>query len=230
VPVIAGASDTSTFGTVQLARYAEDVGADAVMVMPTYGGSPRAASSPRAVKEAIDFYGELSRAVDLPILVYNSASLSTHLPVRALSEIFEYDNVVGMEETSLEYPVISRVCTALGDKVSVLVRSQVLLAGLEMGAQGGITPVGFSKIGRDVYEAYRDDQRAKALRFQKVLCSIPPEELSHKPSISFYKEAVRQMGLNVGPPRSPVTLLDDQEKNVVSRLIREYGLDTLKNS
>jgi 4-hydroxy-tetrahydrodipicolinate synthase len=228
VPVIAGASDTSTKGSIELARRAKDVGADAVMVMPTYGVSVKGTLSPPSIKEVTDFYRDLCDAVDIPVLLYNSTTLSTHLPVKALSQVFEHGNMVGMEETSLEYHVMAQVGMNLADHVSVLVRSHILLPALELGIHGAIMPVGFSRIGADLYGAYRQGDRQLALKLQKTLCRIPPEELSQKPAISFYKEALRQIGLNVGLPRRPVTLLDSSEKELVGRLLQEYGLTSFR--
>ncbi|MBI2185434.1 MAG: dihydrodipicolinate synthase family protein [Thaumarchaeota archaeon] len=138
-----------------MAKQAEDVGADAVMVMPPYGVSARSRLAPPSAQDIVEFYGDLSGAVDIPVLVYNSDTLSTHLPVNVLSEIFEVDGVVGMEETSLDFEVVCRTAVALGEKGSVLVRSQILLPALQVGAHGGIMPVGLSRIGADLYDAYQ---------------------------------------------------------------------------
>ena len=228
VPVLVGASGTSTHGAIQLARQANDIGADAIVVMPPYGVAVKRALAPPTVQEAIEFYTELSQAVDLPIVLYNTTTLSTHLPIEALARIFELDNVVGMEESSADYQEISRLCMTLADKVTILVRGDLLLPTLELGGHGSIMPVGYSRIGADLYHAYRDHHMEKAVELQRTISMTPPEELLQRPRVAFFKEILNQLGLEVGLPRRPSTPLNEQEKNRVTIFVKENGLDRLK--
>jgi dihydrodipicolinate synthase/N-acetylneuraminate lyase len=79
-----------------------------------------------------------------------------------------------------------------------------------------------------VFEAFKRGDTAEAQKAQVALVKTPPDELSHKPAISFYKEAVTQLGLKVGPPRNPTTLLNDEERKFVTKLLHELGMDKLK--
>ena len=89
-------------------------------------------------------------------------------------------------------------------------------------------PVGFSSIGAEAFEAFRKGDRKRAYDLQKTMCEIPPEELSHRSSICFYKEAARQLGLDVGLPRRPSDRLTEAEKKQVSVFLAAYSLDKLK--
>lgn len=74
----------------------------------------------------------------------------------------------------------------------------------------------------------RGGDHKRALELQKALCNVPPQEFSHRPGVSFHKESLRQIGFNVGLPRKPRTLLNEQEKTQVAAVLKTHGLDMLK--
>jgi len=94
VPVIAGAGSNSTSESIELARHAKAIGADAVLAVTGYYNRPN--------QEGIFRHFEaLSGAVDLPVLVYN-------IPGRAVVDINDETmrrlsglaNVVGVKDAT----------------------------------------------------------------------------------------------------------------------------------
>jgi 4-hydroxy-tetrahydrodipicolinate synthase len=229
LPVIAGATDTSTYGSIQLAKFAKDVGADAVMVMPPFGVISRAVLAPLTEQDVVEFFIQLSEAVDIPILVYNnSPTSSARLSLQSLRRILEQENVVGIEENSMDYRTLYLDCREFAGSMSILVRSHVFLPALELGAHGAIIPVGFSKIGSELYNAFKAGDNKKMRECQNMLLDIFPEEFSNKPTISYYKEALTQLGFDVGLPRAPMVALNEDEKLKVSDFLKRLGLAKMK--
>ena len=95
VPVVAGASDLTTAGTVARAQYAEQVGATAVMVIPV---SYWALSE----REIVQHYGSVSDAISIPIMAYNNPATSgIDMPPTLLNHMFEtIENVQMVKEST----------------------------------------------------------------------------------------------------------------------------------
>lgn len=95
VPVIVGASDLSTANTVERAVYAQQAGADALMVLPiSYWPLKRA--------EIVQHYTSVSDAIELPIMVYNNpATAGIDLKPDLLVEMFDtIENVRMVKEST----------------------------------------------------------------------------------------------------------------------------------
>jgi 4-hydroxy-tetrahydrodipicolinate synthase len=69
VPVVVGASDLTTAGTVARAEYAEQAGASAVMVIPV-------SYWPLSEREIVQHYSSVSEAISIPIMAYNNPATS----------------------------------------------------------------------------------------------------------------------------------------------------------
>jgi len=83
VPVVVGASDLTTTGTVARAAYAEEAGATAVMVIPV---SYWALNE----REIVQHYTSVSDAISIPIMAYNNPATSgIDMPPTLLNHMFE---------------------------------------------------------------------------------------------------------------------------------------------
>ncbi len=82
VPVIANVAAVNTAVAVELARYAREVGADAVIAMPPYGLRPD-------FEVTFDYFKAIAAAAGLPVMIQNAGivSLSPDQIVRLCSEI-----------------------------------------------------------------------------------------------------------------------------------------------
>ena len=74
VPVIAGTADCSTRVVIELSKYAEDVGADGVLIVPPYYYKPNE-------REIYEHYRLIAEKIDIPIMLYNNPGTSkVHVP------------------------------------------------------------------------------------------------------------------------------------------------------
>ena len=97
VPVIAGASDTSTKRVIKNARIAQEMKADAVAILPPYYGSLKQ-------EQIINFYSKIAEEVNIPIFIYNNPS-STRNPVEpeTVFELGKLENIVGIKDSSQNF-------------------------------------------------------------------------------------------------------------------------------
>lgn len=95
VPVIVGISEITTSQAVKKAKYAESIGADAVMVIPVSYWK-------LTDQEIYDYYQEISNGISIPIMVYNNPAtggvdISPELLVKMFNEI---ENVTMVKEST----------------------------------------------------------------------------------------------------------------------------------
>lgn len=95
VPVIVGISEITTSQAVKKAKYAESIGADAVMVIPVSYWK-------LTDQEIFDYYQEISSVISIPIMVYNNPAtggvdISPELLVKMFNEI---KNVTMVKEST----------------------------------------------------------------------------------------------------------------------------------
>src|SRR5215213_11204251 len=99
VPVVVGVGFSGTRETVELARHAQEVGADAVLVVsPFYW---------KVGEEALfQHFAAVAKSVDVPVVVYNLPMLTgIDLPPSLVARIAtECPNAVGIKDTVIEFP------------------------------------------------------------------------------------------------------------------------------
>jgi 4-hydroxy-tetrahydrodipicolinate synthase len=95
VPVVVGASDLTTTGTVARAAYAQEAGATAAMVIPV-------SYWPLNEREIVRHYTAVSDAISIPIMAYNNPATSgIDMPPTLLNNMFEsIENVTMVKEST----------------------------------------------------------------------------------------------------------------------------------
>ena len=138
VPVIAGAGSNNTAEAIDLARYAEKAGADAVLVVTPYYNKPNQEGLFRHF-QAID------AAIGLPIIIYNIPPRSViDMSVETMKRCRdELRNIAGVKDATGNIGRISAQRAALGpDFLQFSGDDMTALACLAAGAVGCISVVG----------------------------------------------------------------------------------------
>ena len=112
--IIAGCNHTNPSEVIEMSKQAQIAGADLVMVMSPYYWKP-------SVRSIRDFYLKIIKNVHLPVLLYNNLpATQIDLPLDLLSELAEYDKVVGLKECTPNFIKFERVYNRLHDKISII--------------------------------------------------------------------------------------------------------------
>lgn len=218
VPSIVSVSDLTTAGAVRRARYAQQHGADAVMVLPC-------AYWKLSEAEIIQHYRSIGAAIDLPIMLYNNPATSgTDMPVELILRIVgEVDNVTMVKESTGD---IQRM-----HKLQVLGEGQVpffngcnplALEAFVAGASGWCTAAAnlIPELNLSLYQAVAagDLQQARALFYRQ----LPLLDFILKGGLpATIKAGLALTGLPVGEPRRPVFGLDGSGKATLRSLLEE---------
>jgi 4-hydroxy-tetrahydrodipicolinate synthase len=172
VPVLVGITDTSFVESVNLAAFAAESGASAVVLSAPY-------YFPAGQAELLEYIQDIAGELPLPVFLYNMPSHTklTFEPdtVRAVLDI---PNVVGMKDSSAQmiyFHTLRTICAARGD-FSLLVGPEELLGEAVMfGAHGGVCGGAnlFPRLYVELYEAAvaRNLDRVAALHAQVIRIS-----------------------------------------------------------
>ncbi|HGM5582468.1 TPA: dihydrodipicolinate synthase family protein [Pseudomonas putida] len=218
VPSIVSVSDLTTAGAIRRARFAQQHGADAVMVLPS-------AYWKLSPNEILEHYRRIGAAIDLPIMLYNNPATSgTDMPVELILRIVrEVDNVTMVKESTGD---IQRM-----HQLQVLGEGQVpfyngcnplALEAFVAGAKGWCTAAAnlIPQLNLQLYQAVIDAdlKQAQALFYRQ----LPLLDFILKGGLpATIKAGLSMNGLPVGEPRRPVFGLDEHARAILERLLRD---------
>lgn len=131
VPVVIGASSTSTREAIEKALYAIKAGADAIM-----NGPPMYLRL--SLENAIQYYKDLSQTCpEIGIVVYHNPNMfKVTIPPRAWEKIKRIPTVVGVKDTIRDIRHQMEICRICGNRISVLVMDYAMFPAMMFGAKG----------------------------------------------------------------------------------------------
>ncbi len=221
VKVLAGTGSNNTVEAVELTRYAEDAGAEGVLVITPYYNKPNDAGM-------IQHYLKLADAVDIPIVLYNVPSrTSINLKPEVVAELASRDNIVGVKEASGNLGQVSRIIELTMDKdFSVLSGDDALtLPIISLGGQGVIS-VAANIVPDRMVEMVDSALRGRFEEARKIHYSLLPlfRALFLETNPIPVKKALELMGFDGGRLRLPLAGLSGENEKVLRECLEELGL------
>lgn len=221
LPVIVGITHPSFQTAVDLARYAEDQGSDFLQVLVPlrpWGGSP-------SHREFVRYFEELTRRIELPLVVYINPGPGADLPVPATLEIAALDKVHAFKESSRNLRRVSRLLAEIprAGRARYFTTMEMLLITLILGGPGATMPPPAVKIGADIVSAFRRGDLAAAAELQQRF-SLFPSRWMGKGLAPVMKAAMKIVGVDLGDPVPPFEALDDGEMESLDRYLKEIKL------
>lgn len=219
VPVLIGTGAEWTRDAVALAKEAESMGADGVMVIPPYYSSP-------TPDELFEHYRRIGEAISLPVMIYNNpATANVDLTPPIVARLSEIDNVLYIKESTLEVTRVRDIIELCGDRMTVFAG----ILGYEsfwLGAQGWVA-VCSNLIPRDsarLFELVADHgDKEQALALYKKMLPIVRWVGGHR-YVAASKTGLGMMGLPVGDPRAPRLPLPEADAQALRADLAAYGL------
>ncbi len=220
VPVIAGTGSNYTTHAVELSKYAQEVGADAILtVTPYYNKTTQ--------KGLYEHFKLIAGSIKIPAILYNVPS-RTNLniapeTVKALSQI---DNIVAIKECNLSQ--VGDIVNLCGDDITVYSGEDgAIVPFLSMGAKGVISVMAniIPKETHDIVAKFLagDIEGSRKLQLQTLdLIKALFIEVSPIP----IKAAMNLLGMNVGSCRLPLVDMTDKNFEFLKNELKKYGLLT----
>ncbi len=222
VPVYAGTGAVTTSEAVELTQMAEKIGVDAVSVITPYFLSP-------SQEELYEHYKTIANSTSLPILLYNNPGKTggVNISIGLAERLSQIENIVGIKDSSGDMTLTGEyIRKTKGKGFSVLAgRDTLILSTLLYGGSGAISATAnvAPKIAVDIYEHFVKGDIEKAREAQFALAPLRVAfELGTFPVV--IKEALKIIGIDAGPAKSPVKDLSDAKRQELKEILKGMGL------
>lgn len=217
--LIANIGMIATEQSIELAKHAMAIGADAVSSVPPF-------YFPFTTEEYIVYYNDLTDAVDLPVLLYNIPAMSgVNFSMDDLEALLRNPKIMGLKHTSYDLFQLQMLIQNHPEKTMFIGHDELFLSAIAIGAQAGIgstfniMPEKF----KEMIHLKETGDMEGALRVQgdvnavvRVLCKVGV--------FKGIKEILRMQGFDCGSCRKPFLPLGEEEKKILHDTAEKYGL------
>ena len=220
VPVIAGTGSNDTAYAIELSKYAEEVGADALLlVTPYYNKATQ--------KGLIESFKVVADAVNIPCILYNVPSRTgCNLLPESIAVLAEHKNIVAVKEASGNISQIAKLAQLCGDKIDIYSgNDDQIIPVLSLGGKGVISVLSniMPNETSQMCKLYMQGKTQEALKLQldllplinALFCEVNPIPVKH---------AVYKMGFCQDYLRLPLTTMESQNAQKLEALMREQNL------
>jgi len=201
VPVIAGTGSSGTDQTVEMTKYAKDVGVTAALIVTPYYLKP-------ADRGIYEHYSTIASEVDLPIILYNIPQCTgLDLPWQMVEDLAQIPNIVGVKDSSGQLKFILAVLEKVRDKINVLCgHDEVVVAGLAAGCSGAILASAnvIADVWIQIYDHVKKGELQQARELQYKVQKIA-RIIAGSGAVGT-KAALNMMKIKVGPVRKPLSV------------------------
>lgn len=220
MPIIIGISELSTSKASQKAIFAENQGADAIMLAPLkyYGLSE---------DEIYTYFSSVSDAVSIPVMLYNNPATSgiDMSSTFILSMVEGIKNICMVKDSSTDIRKIKELQSLRRETTSIFVGCNYLaLDAMELGVAGWCTatPNLIGAGAQEIFNAVQQGsiEKARYLFSQnKALLKF----LVEKGLARTVKAGLELKGVPAGKPRSPLRPLSTMDYDVLAMLLLDSG-------
>ena len=226
VPVMVGVSHPSFKAAIELAHYAERLGAAAVQLLAPL----RPFAGPPTESDLIAYFESVSGETELPITLYLNPGPGADLSIPTTIALAQLPCIQLIKESSRDLARVSRLIVEIdhAGHARYFTTMQMLLATLQLGGSGATMPPPAAEIARHIIEAFvaKDYERAATLQLQFALF---PSKWMHRGLAPTMKAAMNLIGLQVGEPYPPYVSLNRDEQLALAAFLKTTVLaDRLK--
>ncbi|KVR03055.1 dihydrodipicolinate synthase family protein [Burkholderia ubonensis] len=216
VPTVVGISDLTTVGAVRRARFAEQAGADAVMVLPVSYWK-------LGNDEIVGHYRAIGDAIGIPVMLYNNPATSgVDMSPELIATICRtVDNVTMVKESTGDIMRMHRLAQLSDGAIPFYNGSNPMaLAALAAGAAGWCTaaPNLNARLPLALVEAVRAGDLARAREVFHAQLPLLQFIVSGGLPVTV-KAGLRLRGFDAGEPRKPLLPLGEDRTRDLARLL-----------
>lgn len=221
IPVVAGTGSNSTAEAVYLSKAAEECGADGLLaVTPYYNKCTQ--------KGLIEYYTAIAESVNIPIIMYNVPGRTgvNIQPQTAVKLAKTVKNIVAIKEASGNIAQVVKLASLADGCIDIYSgNDDQVVPLLSLGGIGVISVL--SNVApentHDMVMSYLEGDVEKSRKLQleaielidALFCEVNPIPV---------KTALNLMGKNVGPLRSPLTQMDEENVERLKKAMENYGI------
>ena len=220
IPVWAGTGSNDTKHSLELSKEAEKLGVDGVMLVCPYYNKP-------SQEGLYQHFKAIAGAVSLPVMLYNvPGRTSINLLPETVARLAEIENIVAIKEASGSMDQVSTLMTLLPEDMTVYSGDDSLtLPMMALGARG-VVSIASHLVGNQILamiEAFNQGEVKSAADLHKQLFPIFKGLFITTNPVPL-KEALNQLGQNVGGLRLPLAEASPTEKTFIQELLINANL------
>tara|TARA_B100000963_G_scaffold102972_1_gene89126 strand:- start:3 stop:872 length:870 start_codon:yes stop_codon:yes gene_type:complete len=215
IPVIAGTGSNSTDEAIELSKFAEKAGSDALLVVTPYYNKP--------TQEGLyQHYKKINDNVGIPIIIYNIPSRSViDMSVDTMSKLYELKNIKGVKDATGDLNRVDLQLKSMGKEFIQLTGNDD--NALEFNKRGGAGAIGVTanvaaKLSSEFQKACKEDTD-RASELDKLLQPLHTS-LFIESNPSPVKYAASLLGMCKPTVRLPLVELREETKVKVSDALK----------
>lgn len=218
--VVVGTGSNNTKSAIAMSKYAEEVGADAILVVTPYYNKT-------TQKGLIMHYTAIAEAVKLPIIMYSVPSRTgVNINPETCKELAKIENIVAIKEASGNISQVAKIASICGNDLAIYSgNDDQIIPVLSLGGKGVISVLSniMPKYTHEMCEKYFEGNVEEATKMQLDVLDLTDAlfcEVNPIPA----KYALNLMGYNFGVPRMPLIELSTANKQVVENVMKKHKL------
>ena len=220
--ILTGASAPGSAQSIRYARAAMEGGAQGLLILP----QPYVLKTTR--EELVRRYEAIAKAVDLPIVIYNSPRRTgIELSLGDIDAVMSVAPVIGIKESNRDFFHHTHLIEKFRDRLAIMVGPcHYIMPGLALGAHGFIA-TGPEFLGKDAgrlttLARQTPGPEQAALHYKLTVVYQALMGIGTWPSA--FKAGLNMIGQPAGVPRDPVLPLAAADLDLLRRKLDEVGL------
>jgi 4-hydroxy-tetrahydrodipicolinate synthase len=220
-PVAVGISHPSFKIAIELAHYAEKIGAEAVQLLAPlrpFGGEPTQG-------ELIAYFEAVSRESHLPMVLYLNPGPGANVSIPATIELSQLERVKYVKESSRDLSRVSRLISEieLSGRAKYFTTMQMLLITLQLGGSGITLPPPAAMLANKVIKAFVAGDMQEAARLQLQFALFPARWM-HNGLTPTMKAAMKILNIPAGDPYPPFPPIRGEELKALEIYLKTTDL------
>jgi len=220
VPVIAGAGSNSTSEAVRLAKHAEEVGADGVLIVSPYYNKPTQAG-------LFAHFNAVAEAVSVPVIVYDIPGRSiVRVDDDTMAKLATIKNIAGVKDAVGDAARPTRLLNLIGEDFAQLSgEDATCLPYLAAGGHGCISVVSniAPALCAQMHEAFAKGDIARAMEINRQIMPLH-DGMFTEASPGPVKYAASLLGICEPDTRLPLVEISSASKQVVEEALKASAL------
>ncbi len=220
VPLIAGTGGNDTAHCTRLSKAAEDLGADALLLVTPYYNK----TSQKGLKKHFETVAD---TVSIPMILYNVPSRTgLNISVSCMKALAQHKNIVALKEASGNMSYVMELVKECGDLIDIYSgNDDIIVPMLSVGSVGVISVLSnvMPKETHDICQLFFDGKIKESCALQTKLLDLINALFVEVNPIPV-KTAMNLMGFDVGPLRLPLYEMEEKNLEVLKTQLKLHGL------
>ena len=220
VPVIVGTGSNCTASAIQMTKFAEEVGADAALIVTPYYNKTTQAG-------LVAHYEAIAKETNLPIILYSvPGRTGVNILPETCKQLSEIPNIVAIKEASGNISQIAEIASLCGDNMAIYSgNDDQIVPILSLGGLGvisvlsNVAPLYTHNMVQNFFDGKIEESRKMQLESIGLVNALF-SEVNPIPA----KAALNMMGYDFGQPRLPLIPMSESKKAILKAEMEKMNI------